>query len=254
MKNFCIRRSMDYQEIQVEHSKYNKFYLFNNPNHEPITVIPDGCMDIQFVWQEGKGQIHLCGSFLQGSVSSIGQYDRCFGIKFNLGIIPDIDHISIEELINNRYVLNQEGDLELPTSKMIEYLASHDRLEDLVRYFVEQFGDLVFYETNHIIQKAIEEIVKTSGLVSVRHLAEEMGYSQCYISRVFKRFMGITLKRYASIIRCQNAIRFIEDNEESIIYEQLGYYDQAHFINEFKRFTSYTPYNYKKHMDQLLIV
>ena len=63
--------------------------------------------------------------------------------------------------------------------------------------------------------------------------------------------MGISPKELARVIRFNRAFNAINSAEpvdvQEIIYD-CGYYDQAHFINEFKRFTSLTPtsFLYKK--------
>lgn len=250
MRTFCIKKNIIYREIKVNHPNYNKFYLIDNPNHEEITAIPDGCVDMQWVWKEQKAEVHLCGSFLQGKISPIGQYDRCFGIKFNLGIIPNIDHLRAEEIVNNRCILKYEE----KKNQMIEYASKTFELGKMVTYFIEVFKDLEYYADNPIVQSMIQKIQNTSGLLSIKQLASDIGYSQCYTDRIFKQSIGINVKKYANIIRCQYAISYIESNEEGTLYECLGYYDQAHFINNFKKFTSYTPCSYKRNIDKILIV
>ena len=51
------------------------------------------------------------------------------------------------------------------------------------------------------------------------------------------------MKTYASIIRTQNAIRFLSDSRYRgvtglDIGTGLGYYDQSHFDREFKKYTT----------------
>ena len=53
--------------------------------------------------------------------------------------------------------------------------------------------------------------------------------------------IGMSIKQYSDIIRIQQAIYGIETNNLDFIYENLGYYDQSHFIRDFKRYTLLTP-------------
>ncbi len=64
---------------------------------------------------------------------------------------------------------------------------------------------------------------------------------------MFKENVGLTPKGFLKIIRFQKAIQEIEAckkiNWSGIAYE-TGYYDQAHFINDFKNFSGFTPQQY----------
>ena len=64
---------------------------------------------------------------------------------------------------------------------------------------------------------------------------------------MFKRQVGLTPKSYQKIIRFQKTIQDIESHTTidwaSIAY-QSGYYDQAHFINDFRRLSGFSPNEY----------
>ena len=67
--------------------------------------------------------------------------------------------------------------------------------------------------------------------------------------------MGLTPKGFLKIIRFQKAIKEIAASKKAdwtgIAYDS-GYYDQAHFINDFKAFSGYTPEQYlRKQYDHL---
>ena len=67
--------------------------------------------------------------------------------------------------------------------------------------------------------------------------------------KIFKEHVGVTPKVFLKIIRFQKALQEIEThktvNWTSIAFES-GYYDQAHFINDFKEFSGFTPNQYLK--------
>ena len=54
----------------------------------------------------------------------------------------------------------------------------------------------------------------------------------------------------------QKAIRLLQndDIDYDAIYEELGYYDQSHLINDFKKFTTYTPIGFVNAFGDRLIV
>ena len=66
---------------------------------------------------------------------------------------------------------------------------------------------------------------------------------------MFKEHVGVTPKDFLKVIRFQNAIQQIEKQISvkwtDIAYDS-GFYDQSHFIADFKKFSGYTPAQYLK--------
>ncbi|HMX79717.1 MAG TPA: helix-turn-helix transcriptional regulator, partial [Ferruginibacter sp.] len=80
-------------------------------------------------------------------------------------------------------------------------------------------------------------------------------YSQKHLIKLFKDHVGITPKGFLKIIRFQKAVQEIEASK-NIHWARLalesGYYDQAHFIHDFKEFSGFTPQEYtQKQYDYL---
>ena len=64
---------------------------------------------------------------------------------------------------------------------------------------------------------------------------------------MFKQQVGITPKAYLKIIRFQKAIAEIEESQDvnwTGIAQDSCFYDQAHFIHDFKFFSGFTPEEY----------
>ena len=81
------------------------------------------------------------------------------------------------------------------------------------------------------------------GLTTIKQLEKKTGYSKRYLDMLFKNHLGISPKKLATIQRFQHFYKHFEgDNID--IYDL--YYDQSHFINEFKRYTGLTPHQYSK--------
>ena len=72
---------------------------------------------------------------------------------------------------------------------------------------------------------------------------------------MFKRHVGVTPKAYLKIMRFQKAITEIENSGKiswTNISQDCGFYDQAHFINDFKLFSGFTPEQYLRQKSDLL--
>lgn len=247
LKTFCINKHIVYKELNINSTIINKFYEIDNPRCEQIVSIPDGCIDIEFVWKNGKMYSLLCGSLVQGTISKIGTYDYCFGIKFNPGMLPNNIKANVNEVVNNRYDLYDFVNADEAGEERESKLFRMGTFEDKIDYFLDKFDCYACKSQSEIITTyIINEINKQSGYINVSKMVEDIGYSHCYTDRVFKRVVGFSIKKYANIIRLQESIDILSNKNEEEIFDRLGYYDQAHFIKDFKKFTLITPKVYVK--------
>lgn len=93
---------------------------------------------------------------------------------------------------------------------------------------------------------AISDIIHSGGSVSVNELARRSFLSVRQFERNFKNFSGFTPKLYSRIIRFQMATQQYGNSQKSLtaIAYDCGYYDQSHFIHDFKQFSGYHPKQY----------
>jgi AraC-like DNA-binding protein len=238
-KTFCIQDNIGYRQIKADGTIFDKFYQINNPQRREIVAIPDGCIDIQFVWDGDGCRAYVCGSFLEGGPSPVSSSRRCFGVKFRSGVVPAFLRGSVEEITGNRYKL----DNYIAVERLQGALREDDTLERKAESFLREFR-LSFLRPHAITRHVLKAVEDHSGCLSISELIDALGYSHRYTGRVFKSHVGMPIKKYADIIRLQEAIEIIQAGREEELYHRLGYYDQAHFIHAFKRFTSLTPKSY----------
>ena len=96
------------------------------------------------------------------------------------------------------------------------------------------------------IFSSISYIIQTRGMVDVETLANQCCLSTRQFERNFKRFAGFSPKLYSRIIRFQSAIAQYGHSARSLtdIAYECGYYDQSHFIHDFKEFSGFHPRHY----------
>lgn len=92
--------------------------------------------------------------------------------------------------------------------------------------------------------------------VSVSNVVETIGLSKKHFIGTFKKHVGLTPKAYMKIVRFQKAIKLIEqinpDNLDWALFAlQMGFYDQSHFINNFKSLSGFTPGEYSKKKQEI---
>lgn len=78
---------------------------------------------------------------------------------------------------------------------------------------------------------------------------KSLNYTERHTRRLFLKYIGIPPKKFMQIVRCQTALKFMLSKPTCPLTDiayQLDYYDQAHFINEFKSFYNSTPLQFAK--------
>jgi AraC-like DNA-binding protein len=78
---------------------------------------------------------------------------------------------------------------------------------------------------------------------NIETVASRYRFSERYIQKLFLDWVGITPKNFFSVQRFNRSLELIQSSDSSLtsIAYQCGYYDQAHFIKEFKSYTGVTP-------------
>jgi AraC-like DNA-binding protein len=81
----------------------------------------------------------------------------------------------------------------------------------------------------------------------IADMIDTIGVSPRWLTQVFRAEVGLTPKRYQRIQRFQAALCRIERNKHidwADIAFASGYFDQAHFIHDFRAFSGLSPTDY----------
>ena len=94
--------------------------------------------------------------------------------------------------------------------------------------------------------KAVQLIVAGKGMISITDLCSQLYVTERQLERMFKRYIGLAPKFYCRIIRFNHIFHCIEEGTSSWsdVVHNAGYYDQSHFIRNFKAFTGEEPSAY----------
>ncbi|MES2279325.1 MAG: helix-turn-helix domain-containing protein [Bacteroidota bacterium] len=100
--------------------------------------------------------------------------------------------------------------------------------------------------TANPVNTAVNHIFERNGMVTVKELTDIAGVGERQLERLFKRYVGLSPKFYARVIRFNYIFEIIKNKSlpwADVVY-QAGYYDQSHFIRNFKAFTGEDPSAY----------
>ena len=92
------------------------------------------------------------------------------------------------------------------------------------------------------------KIEQDGGLRPVEETSHDSGISPRNLGRLFGRYLGFSPKYFARIVRFQKAMRLLMKDARASLGEvsaECGYFDQSHFVKDFRRFTGGVPRGYK---------
>jgi len=110
--------------------------------------------------------------------------------------------------------------------------------------FFGKFADRL--PANHPVDLAVHEIFAHNGVVNISAVARGLSISERYLELLFRRFIGLSPKFFSRIVRFNYIFQLIRSNNPdwSDVVFRSGFYDQSHFIRNFKAFTGEDPSKY----------
>lgn len=99
-----------------------------------------------------------------------------------------------------------------------------------------------FVRTGSAVVQGVLGTMRRFDGVTVEAVCEQVGWGYKRMERAFLKEVGYTPKGYSRLVRFNKAMRRLGRAESlTSVGHGCGYYDQAHFIKDFSRFTGMTP-------------
>lgn len=120
---------------------------------------------------------------------------------------------------------------------------------NLVEQFL--FSKLRDYKPDPLVNHSLELIKNQKGIVRIKELADTLCISQDAFEKRFRKVVGSSPKHFAYLIRMKSVLDnglTIQSLTETAF--NAGYFDQSHFIKDFKLFTGLTPSEFIRLSDQ----
>lgn len=172
------------------------------------------------------------------------------GVVLKPGAMTALFQIPASELQNQ--VVSLGTVLNRDISEIREQLAaasSHQKKFVLIESFLLNLLDPE-HQLHPAVHFAVEQINQQNGSVSVSQVLNKIGYSRRWFSQIFRETVGIPPKQFSRIQRFQYNLALIREKNPPD-WAQLavanGYFDQSHFIHDFKDLAGLSPSEYRKH-------
>jgi AraC-like DNA-binding protein len=241
-----------------------------DPEHSIDRFLPDGNTEVIFDFDDAPQYIydnqtlkeiqacrHVWASGVRTEFISIpsGKHTAKLIISFQKGRAAPFFPFPMSEMSDR--VLDADliwgDDFALLRERLLAIKEIDFKFRALEDFLLHNYGSRLVL--NPSVDYALAEIIRQPDQISLARTSRKIGYSQKHFIDLFKRQVGITPKAYLKIIRFQKAVREIErsrDVDWTIISQDCGFYDQAHFINDFKSFSGFTPAEYVRRKNGVL--
>jgi AraC-like DNA-binding protein len=218
---------------------------------------PDGHAGLVFYYREQSGQeasLHP-RSFVYGQasrfhdLSSFGRIGMLVAVlqPYALYALTGIPaHLLTNQMVSTTDIFGaQARELE----ERLQLAASHhNRIRCLERFLINlKYAAAPVYRLS---TAAVELVQRYQGLASVSHLSQELGITERHLERKFREDIGLSPKQFSRTIRFQRLLKRLQHNTEDSLTQtayEAGYYDQSHFIREFKAMAGIPPKQYLRH-------
>lgn len=127
-------------------------------------------------------------------------------------------------------------------------LATADEPHDMLTVLEEELvRRLRAIDGLDIVRQMSTSIAETGGAVPIGDLGVARPSSSTYVAKRFKAIVGVTPKRLARAYRFTFTVLALDvaaPIDWADVAARAGYFDQAHFVHEFREFTGLTPTRY----------
>lgn len=123
-----------------------------------------------------------------------------------------------------------------------------EKAEDFIRQDLPVENDRIAF-----INQIIDAVRADKSLIKVDQLVEQFDTSKRSLQRMFKRYVGVSPKWVIKRYRLHEVAGEIVENGETDwaqLAVDLGYFDQSHFIKDFRSIVGQTPKEYAQNLQK----
>lgn len=226
-------------------------------------IVPDGCLEMAFILGDDIKQYTSGNEFiLQPRAMVLGQtmepfyieptgFVKTFAIRFYPYGFASFVSEPIKNLVNKetsiKQLFGQETADELE-QKIVKAKNTEQRISIIEKFLLDRLNDEK--TINRIVKNTIDSLMSTNGSASINSILKDDLSKRRQLERNFKKQIGVSPKQLGKVIRLQTALKMLLDqkseNLTDIAYES-EYFDQAHFIKDFREFTGINPREFINH-------
>ncbi|MDB5085200.1 MAG: AraC family transcriptional regulator [Bacilli bacterium] len=213
-------------------------------------VVPNPCVNLVIE----KNRTGIYGIAKNNKFSYLLQgKGRVFGVKFKPGGFYPFVKCPVSSLTNQPMSVRDVFDVEDNT---IEHAILSQEDEEMMVRIAESFIQPKLPardETILLINEIIDQIRDNREIMKVDDICQLFDFNKRKLQRMFDLHVGATPKWVIMLYRLQNAAEIMDNGQHFDwvkLSTDLGYFDQSHFIKDFKAIIGKTPEEYARQVNR----
>jgi hypothetical protein len=226
-------------------------------------IVPDGCLEMAFILGDDIKRYTSGNEFIfQPRAMVLGQtmepfyieptgFVKTFAIRFYPYGFANFVSEPIKNLVNKETPIKQLFGRETADGleqKIVKAKNTEQRISIIEKFLLDRLNDEK--TINRIVKNTIDSLMSTNGSASINSILKDDLSKRRQLERNFKKQIGVSPKQLGKVIRLQTALKMLLDpkseNLTDIAYKS-EYFDQAHFIKDFREFTGINPKEFVNH-------
>lgn len=228
----------------IEHYWLISWQLPNEVEHAQ-SVIPHPNTHLTFL----QGNSHVQGICKQKYTHTLSDHGNLVGIKFKpAGFYPfaKAADVAMSQITNAIHQIETFFPALADSNTLEEQvLATEDEIDKLSLLETALFNNIPEYDQKVVLTNNIVATISTDkNIFAVEDICQTFNIEARSLQRLFKQYIGINAKWVINRYRMHEALTLIENKQEvdlTTLALNLGYFDQAHFIKDFKQLMGITP-------------
>ncbi|WP_434036275.1 AraC family transcriptional regulator [Formosa sp. 4Alg 33] len=226
-------------------------------------IVPDGCIELAFILGDDIKRYTSEKDFIiQPRAMVLGQtiepfyieptgFVKTFAIRFYPYGFANFVSVPISNLANKETPINLLLEVENADEleqKIIKSENTEQRISIIENFLLDRLNNEKTID--RIVKNTIDSLISANGSTSINSILKDDLSKRRQLERNFKKQIGVSPKQLGKVIRLQTALKMLlnqkSKNLTDIAYESK-YFDQAHFIKDFREFVGINPKEFINH-------
>lgn len=252
---YFVMKSDDFCQNILVKNGISHFFSFSNKTEDDITIplFVDGCSNLIFEYKDNSVRTHFIGSTVETRTFSIKKHAEYFSVRLLPTGTAFIKEIPVKDTIGKVVIIDDLPSMKSFCKKMGEQIDFESRKKLFLEEY-PKFREEIISTDKHaeLFNQITDIIIQKKGKIKISELEELVGYSSRYINKIFDKELGMSTKQFCNSVKFQFLLSDLNNGKEKTftnLSSEYNFYDQAHFIHEFKEFSGRTPSEYSSEFE-----
>jgi AraC-like DNA-binding protein len=222
-----------------------------DPKNQKQKIVPDGCIEMTFNFgdkirrytSETDFILHP-NAMVMGPTGNVNTFAICF---YPIGFANFVTR-PLENLVDKETPISElfgQEVADILEQQMIQAADTKQRIDIIEAFFLKILIDK--NTISNIVKSTVDALLKTNGTTPINDILTDNISKRRQLERHFRKQIGISPKQLSKAIRLQATLNLLLNRKTEtltdIAYEN-DYFDQNHFIKDFKDLVGVTPKEY----------